>query len=214
MKECWNNYKREISIGVIVSIITTMVIKCGDWLVKAVPAAGLSITNYIYYSAASISDAVLTEIVIVLIVGLLFSVAIIVLGKSHKATKKLKNVCNELEKQNANVPIAEEIVVNEDIDDNESEIRFFKSLLKKGNRLNIFFILVIILYFSFLIIGLVKPAELSQSFERDITMIHPYVDDADIIQLESDWVRMKTKSDYEEIYEFIDNVKVEYMLEK
>ena len=43
-------------------------------------------------------------------------------------------------------------------------------------------------------------------FSRDITKIAPYVEERDIKLLQSDWVRMRSKSDYDEIYEKINEI--------
>lgn len=44
--------------------------------------------------------------------------------------------------------------------------------------------------------------------------IAPYVEEAEIIQLKSDWVCMRSKSEYDKIYKIIDQVKEEYLLPK
>lgn len=59
-----------------------------------------------------------------------------------------------------------------------------------------------------------RPSQLWSVFERDITMITPYVEFEQINQLKSDWVCMRQKEDYLEIYEIINAVKEDNSLPK
>ena len=54
--------------------------------------------------------------------------------------------------------------------------------------------------------------ELSNKFEQDIIKVTPYVEEKDIEKLKSDWVCMRSKSDYDVLYEYIDKIKTENKL--
>ena len=68
MKGLYNKYKKEILIGVVVSLITAAIIKIGDWFVKVIPTIGTSIfetiSNILYSSAATYSDNIILRIIL------------------------------------------------------------------------------------------------------------------------------------------------------
>ena len=68
MRELYRKYKREIWIGVVVSLVTTVIIKFGDWLIAIAPLVGSSIlgtvSNIMYSLAASYADNFLLELLI------------------------------------------------------------------------------------------------------------------------------------------------------
>lgn len=68
MKGLYNKYKKEIWIGVVVSLITASIIKIGDWFVKVIPTIGTSIfetiSNILYSSAATYSDNLILRIIL------------------------------------------------------------------------------------------------------------------------------------------------------
>lgn len=87
-------------------------------------------------------------------------------------------------------------------------VKTYKHLtLKDGMLLSAFLVIV----FSVMLIFPVS-ASLCVTFERDITIIHPYVEEKDILWLKSDWAQMKSLDDYIMIYEYIDKVKEDYGL--
>ena len=66
MKELYEKYKREVLVGVVVSIITAVIIKFGDWIIAVAPTVGTTIletvTNTIYTLAAIHTDSFLWTI--------------------------------------------------------------------------------------------------------------------------------------------------------
>ena len=50
---------------------------------------------------------------------------------------------------------------------------------------------------------------LSNRFKQDIVKITPYVEEQEINQLESYWACMRSKAEYDAIYEYIDKMKTE-----
>ena len=66
--------------------------------------------------------------------------------------------------------------------------------------------------YLFIIFFVTTPMELSNKFEQDIIKVTPYVEEKDIEQLKSDWVCMRSKSDYDVLYEYIDKIKTENKL--
>jgi hypothetical protein len=94
----------------------------------------------------------------------------------------------------------------------EGEIQNYKSLIKKKSKPKRFpFILILVVFFVTYIIEII-PVSLLNDFNRDIKMIKPYTDNKTVLLLESDWTRMKSKDDYDKIYETIDKIKEEHNL--
>ena len=78
---------------------------------------------------------------------------------------------------------------------------------KKTNfaRLNLF--ISTVLFVTHSIVFIYIPVGIHMNFNRDITIIKPYTDTQTILLLESDWARMKSKEDYDKIYQVINEVK-------
>lgn len=85
---------------------------------------------------------------------------------------------------------------------------------EKQKKVSKFPVIFAILYVLFSVITIVIPTNLSKAFERDIKMIKPYSDEETVMLLESDWTRMKSKADYDKIYETINHIKEENNLPK
>lgn len=54
---------------------------------------------------------------------------------------------------------------------------------------------------------MIAPHVLKDTFDRTITMIRPYTSEATINELESEWVQMKTYSDYSEIDHYMEEIR-------
>ena len=223
MKELYNKHKREIWVGVVVSLITTAVLKFGDWLVAIVPVIGISIfdtiSNVLYTLAATHSDNLLLRIILFgsysVLVGTLANSTFNGI-KLYKSTLRLerrtkKYTAEELEK------IDKEVM--SEIYDEPEELRQdgLLELIKKGKKLGrsaiILAILIIFCYFL-LTFFVTTPMSLYNKFEQDIVKITPYIDETEILKLKSDWVCMRSKSDYDRIYDVIDAVIQENALPK
>ena len=88
-------------------------------------------------------------------------------------------------------------------------------LIKQGKKVGKSAILMVIMIaFMYVILTFFvgTPMALSNQFEQDIIKIAPYVEETEIKQLKSDWACMRSKADYEDIYEKINAVKDEHEL--
>ena len=89
MKALYRKYKREIWVGVVVSLITTAILKFGDWLIEVLPVIGISffetITNILFSLAATHTDNMLLRL---LLLGS-FSVLVGITAKSTINNMKL-----------------------------------------------------------------------------------------------------------------------------
>lgn len=92
-----------------------------------------------------------------------------------------------------------------------------EAALKRKHKLHLYaiasltaFILVLVMVYTWLI---VKPVRLRAQFEHEIYIVSPYVDEQTISQLKSSWVLMKTKADFIDIYNAVENIHAEYCID-
>lgn len=82
--------------------------------------------------------------------------------------------------------------------------------LKKRNKKIINKTVLIIVLGCFLFLSLIcfkiAPCAQRNKFDETIIKITPYIEQSKVNKLKSDWTRMKTKEDYQEIDQFIDDV--------
>ena len=223
MKELYNKYKREIWVGVVVSLITTAILKFGDWVIAVVPKVGITIfdtiSNVLYALAATHTDNLLLRII--LIGG--FSVLVGTVAKSSIDGMKLYMRTLRLEKRTKKCSAEEikqidkEVAAEENNNVNKSKPEGILETIKEGKRIGKSAIqLVILTIFSYLFLTffVTTPMSLYNKFQQDIVKIAPYIGERDVIQLQSDWVCMRSKADYDEIYAVIDRVVEENGLPK
>lgn len=219
IKDIWAKYKRELIVGIVVSLVTALVMQAGNWLITTAPAMGNSlldtVQNLVCTSAATISNLHIFSIIISLVVGTIISLCLIPIVKliifyyrEEKNTKKLKKLLES--SSSADMAFKEQVM-------NELSQLSIDSLVKKNptdrkKQKNMglilgfsfcFFVLLIIYIELFLVL----PLNMVDSFQRDILAITPYSDTHTIQQLESDWVCMRSENEYDKIYEVIDEIK-------
>ena len=208
MKQFFVKYKRDIIIGVLTSLITSGIIVIIGWLIKSAPTVGSTaldvLIDSIYITAAQQTHSTLVETIFSMAVwfGLAFVIQLLIHVFLHISKvynlKKCINSGKETElfspKAKAELPLDEKV---------ESLYHSATSLRNKAILLMILtLILVAGLYFFY-----IKPHEIWTEFERDVTMIYPYTNEDEIHRLRSDWVCMRSKNDYVEIYKIIDDIK-------
>ncbi len=215
MKEWFIKHKVKIRDGVIVSLITTAVLKFGDWLLDVVPTVGLSIfetiSNILYTLAATHSDGALLRLIILsgfsIMVGSslknivdslkLYRTVVVLERKSSKLSdddkKKIYEKALDRKKNETTIDVVEKV---------EKDITIGK---KAGKHAFVGIVLLIVMYI--LISFYITPMNLTNKFSQDIVKITPYIEEYDIKKLESDWVCMRSKADYDKIYEVINEVK-------
>lgn len=218
MKEFINKYKREVIVGVVVSLLTTGIIEVWDWIILAAPAYGKNIIstidNLTYALAATQSTSSLIRTIASCLLGVLLASWLTTIHKGLSAyanSRKMEKLYNQVKKgefSGIDKYLAERKTEESPNRQAEKSIKSGKSL----GWLTVIMVLLVIFMYVFTNTAILKPSQLWSSFENDLTMIAPYVDEADILQLKSDWVCMREKADYDEIYEYIDSVKEEYAL--
>lgn len=218
MKGLYNKYKKEIWIGVVVSLITAAIIKIGDWFVKVIPTIGTSIfetiSNILYSSAATYSDNIILRIILLsgfsALVGL--STKTITDGlKIYKAALRLEKNSKKFSEDKLN-EINEQATAELESEKKSNKTETIPELVEKGKKAGksvVQFILITAFTYLFIIFFITAPMSLSNEFEHDIVKIAPYVEENDVKQLKSDWVCMRSKADYDELYKYIDKIKAE-----
>lgn len=218
MKELYRKHKRDIWVGVIVSLITTAIIKLGDWFISVVPMVGTSIfetiSNMLYSLAATHSDNLLLKILLMggfsLLVGM--SAKSMINGlKLYESTLRLEKTSKKISDERLE-EMHEQVVTEREEKNGINSMQSFQELITEGKRLGrnaISLVIITILTYLFIIFFVTTPMSLSNEFEQDVVKIAPYVDEKDITQLKSDWVCMRSKADYDALYKYIDRVKIE-----
>lgn len=184
IKEVIKKHKSEIIIGLITSALWILI----ESLIKNAPKVGENILetilNYIYSNASRTSTSKLLAILLSSITG--FILGICTVSFLHKyINNKSKNT-------------------------NEASLK----TQKKYKVESITLCVILVLYTVFVFWTFITPISKLSEFERNITMIKPYTNDKTVIMLESDWVRMRSKDDYDKIYETINKIKEENDLPK
>lgn len=223
MRELYHKHKKEIWLGVVVSLITAAILKLGDWVIAVLPAIGTTavetILNVLYSLAATHTDNLLLNI---LLAGGLSALAGTV-AKPVTDGIKLYTKTIRLEKKSRNFTKTELEEINNKIlgemknEKTKPKQESFMEMLVKSKKIgkSAIWVAVLVLFMYFFIFFFIsKPMNLYNKFEQDMVKIAPYVEEAEIKQLKSDWVCMRSKSDYDAIYVVIDEVKAEYSLPK
>ena len=198
-----------------------------------------AVVDYYYRQCAHININQLTivhHVSIMLISGMLISVAVIVIvhliGMLFK--KDAENFKEELEeyksefKYEINWLSGKRISPSDRVEDlkkgiseiddylNEDEV-FLKETLselsKYKKRIGIPYIIILLLSFLTALVFDWMPCLQKEKFNDKVILITPYVENHEVEKLRSDWLRMKTKSDYDEIIEYIAGVIEENHLE-
>lgn len=221
MKELYQKYKKEIGIGVIVSLITTLILKFGDWMVAIVPSVGASIfetlMNITYSLAATNTDVAIFRMFVFAGLGIFIGIAVPIICDSIKTYKasivvenRFMNIpperCVEEKGEAALGPkIISKSIKPLDI----TELTNNRKRLGRSTFLSIA-MLLLICFITIVFLGI--PMRLRDNFDQDIVKITPYVEENVITQLKSDWVCMRSKSDYDAICEIISDVEERYSL--
>lgn len=215
MKKLYNKYKREIWVGVVVSLITTAILKFGDWVIAVVPSVGITlfdtISNVLYSLAATHTDNLLLRIILLGGFSALVGTAakwsiegIKLYARILRLEKKTKKYSAEEIKK-----IDEEIAAEQNNAPKKSEPDGILETIKEGKRIGksaTQLVVLTLFFYLFLTFFVTTPMSLYNKFQQDMVKIAPYVEVGNVTQLQSDWICMRSKADYDEIYAVIDRV--------
>ena len=211
MKGFVRKYKREVIVGVVVSLITAAIIKLGDWIITMTPAFGQTlvstIQNIIYMTAAAQTATTVDRLLFGSLSGLFMGSFLALIGMGFKEWFRALKLERMINKRSTATGHRERKPEKPASKESESAV---KNLIAEAKRLGykaigLTALLVVIYLFSQ--ITIVKPAQLWSIFQNDMTMIAPYVDSHELLHLKSEWVCMQSKEDYVTLYQYIDGVK-------
>lgn len=202
-------YRSEIVVGLVTSAIWFAV----EWIIKSAPKTGKTvfgtIQNLVYSCAAFTTATSIIMFIAYLAIGCFIALAISPLMIEHihnKTKKKYDEINKKLDQIEKEANIAKKLEQLKEIEEKD---------MPQGEKLSSRILAAFgILYCLFIILTAMIPAQISKTFDRDIKMIKPYTDNQTIWMLESDWTRMKSKTDYDKIYETINHIKEENNLPK
>ena len=209
-------HKSELLIGIIVSIITSAFWACYNAIKNSAPEIGRSIISLfrgiVYTSAAKQNADSLLSLFIAAVTGIGFAAISILIVNS------MRFVNNAIEVGNKNIkntmPTKRDNQVDED-DIGKKDPNAALVLIKQAKRTKILLIcycVLLLLMAFFFVLHSFLPHSLWCTFQKDITLIAPYADNSTILTLQSDWIRMRTKDNYDQIYLTIEKIKKENTL--
>ena len=197
-------HRSEIIVGLVTCAMWSAVL----WIIKSAPKTGRTIfgtiQNLIYSCAAFTTATSIIIFIAYLVIGffIAFAISPIMIEHIHNKTQKKYDEINEkLDQIEKEANIEKKMEQLKEIEEKD---------MPQGGKLSSRILAAFgILYCLFIILTAMIPAQISKTFDRDIKMIKPYTDNQTIWMLESDWTRMKSKTDYDKIYETINQIKEE-----
>lgn len=214
MKNWIIKYKNEILVGVICSIIVAVIMKAGTILALFLPRAGNtlwgSFVDYIYYRAAIQSSVSLLGNIFPEILAVLFASFIVFLIKTFRTISKVETVDKVLK------AVEKHDSEDKNIEELQEAKKELEKLEKKEKRrpstkatkvLAIILLLWGIYFFVWNATCVYYPVKLWHDYQIDITQISPYITEQKEKMLNSQWVSMKSKADYDVIYQVINQTK-------
>lgn len=230
-------HRNEILVGIITSALWYVV----ERIVKSAPKAGRTILgtiqNSIYSSASLMSPTYILGIVLEFIICILILIALLVSRRNRHLKETIEALNTEakiIEEMKAGIEKEEKLIeemkasndkkVSESDAKEQSEDEKQKliegtdkesdSSLQKKKTIDWFPIIWSLFTCVLFTISVFIPLSISQNFSRDITMIKPYADNHTVLVLESEWIRMRSKDDYNRIYDVINQIKTANNLPK
>lgn len=203
-----NQHKSEILVGIIVFFITSILSLVINWFNTSVPLLGETVIDYamniLYTTSAQQSDSTFIRDILsnllwssVIYILILSIKAFRLIGRSNKTLQQIAYIGN-IKSQKVDLD------TNSKVDKNKNDLKVENTKLKKTTALLLIltFLLIFLVYFAY-----ITPNQIWTKFEQDITLIKPYVHNSEIDELRSNWVRMRSKDDFTEIYAVINNIK-------
>lgn len=229
MKKSDKDVIKKLSKDILIGIITWVICYILEKIVSSAPKTGKTILgtiqNQVYSSAAKISSNSLITIILVLFLSTIAAFAIVPFlfsffgrkkeNEIKEKEKKIEKIYAKIEEYEKDFPKYSQEIKNclKEINKLDKEIED-NSTTQKEKQQSISPIIITITYLVCIFMTEIVPISKLDSFNRDLKMIKPYTDSKTVLMLESDWTRMKSKDDYDKIYETINKIKDENNLPK
>lgn len=225
MKDWLIKHKNEIIVGVICSIIVTILLKASAILTLFISSASPSIlgvlVDCIFRVAAN--QRVISLSLIILSFDIFSFLGIvcsyILKEKRHISDVETNNEMIRLGCLTHYATIEKGLITDSSKPQELTDAEYKLQLLtkRKQQKLSVKGLKVLIIFFSFGVIIITLsyltyisyPISLFHDYQIDIIQISPYISEQDVKILNSRWVSMDGKADYDVIYEKINQIKKE-----
>lgn len=216
MKKWCAKHKSEIVVSVVSSLVVAFLLEAGKIVALFAPTAGHSVWNAVvdsvYKTAADQSSVSLTGNSFLMIIscsfGLLsgFLCSVFRTVYERETADKFKILVDQAKKNEKQLDPNNLIVKRFDRIKIHREARnTTKSVKAMGVLMWIFGVFIL----SCSVIWFFFPLKLWHNFQLDLVQVAPYISDHEIKELNSEWVSMKGKSDYELICDTILKIKTD-----
>lgn len=206
-------YKNPILLSIAGAAIWELLRRILSLFIAVAPTAGNSIFGILrdsmYYCAAMQSQISITNDISGVMSAMFIAVALI----EVILVIKLKNRIAKIEKYDREASEKKDTERDYKKERSDKIDILFASKKKRDSRflkrLLIFICVYFLIFFVFHVTYASIPAFMFEMFDRNITIITPYVDEHDIDILRSKWASMRTKADFDEINTYIMQVREE-----
>ena len=228
IKEIFKKFSKELILSIIVSVVTAFICNGYEWLVKIIPKAGetfsMAAKNIIVSRAAEISQFSVLKVfldfsTLVIINAFLCIIFVSIINFSIKPKlddldiKQFKQLITVMKKQNISCNNDEGIEEKANLTSEYREVsKLSKQIKIHKNMCIVFYIMCIlfVVYFAvYTFFFIITPLELWNDFETSVTAIAPYISEEEEEELRAEWIFMKSEKDFDEIYEYIDEIGYE-----
>lgn len=201
-----SKHKSEIYVGIIVFLITSTITAIFNWFKISAPSIGKTaldfLLNIMYTLASQESHSSLIRSIISIAIYSYFAYVLSNCVKSFTLVREVNRGANYEEKEKQS-KVSYQSNQKEKFRNNSD----LKTRSKKLRNMSILLAFIILIFTLSLYYIYIIPNQVWNKFELDLTMIRPYVDEAEIEHLKSDWVCMRSRDDYLEIYQVINTIK-------
>lgn len=216
-KEWIKKYAKEILLGVIVSVSTTVILKGADWVAEIAPTAGNSLwrffSNSFFSSAAKMTETSLIMFLLSALIGVsiayVYSYLIKALSITRKAIVDAADILGDIDNLKPEAQHERKEITTDEVKNKAEDVI---KRAKKIRRTTIAVIIFFAFYFGHIFVFNCMPHGVWAAYQRDLLKIAPYIEQQELIQIKSDWACMQSKEDYDKIYEQISKIKNEHAL--
>lgn len=194
---------RVIVLSIVSSTLFILLVQPAIYLVQGMGNGLIQSLQNLYYTLCSraLATDISNAVCLFIFIGSIISIVVVIFYVSQMSTDENIMTETKLNRKHTNSDQLESADSNNSTKGGANkEATFF-------HILTFIVIILAILYTVYMSCYIISPVFKKSKFDLDIVMISPYVSDEKVKLLESDWTQMQTKSDYHEIYNFINSVR-------
>lgn len=235
-------YRIDFMIGIAASVVASLLITTGGWVFDAISNIDIGvigrIEDAVYSRAAAVTPYTTTLLILELVISAALAViiftAIVTICGEVRLSKSLAAIETKYCEAKSSMPQKENEVSQEKPKRSdgaaEEPQREYLSLMKENRRLKqeekqlkkehktilceiVALTIVLLALIAICAEFIATPVRLRAQFEQELYIVSPYTDEQTIAQLKSSWVLMKTKDDFIDIYDMVENIHAEYCID-